>query len=440
MTELFIGVDLGTTRTKTGLVDARGELITTLDVATPWLNSDEGPVLNIDRYGEMVDRLILDVAAAAADKGGTIAGIGITGMGETGALLAPDGTAKAPGYAWHHSLGDVDKVQSDLGEEAFKTTTGHGLDLAPSIIKLAYLRDNGVAFAPGDTWLNLPEYIAWRLTGNHSTELSLAGRTGLFDLRRKTWWSDAVDYLGLPEGFLPEVPVTGSTPVGGVRGYGETLEGAPVVAAGHDHPVAAIAGALDRKGPLVISLGTSEAHIRLVDPTLTDGELLELVDRGVTVDWHPGGDYWYVLSTLPTGLTLERLARLLGAGTREERLALSESALAAKKDPRVQMRNVTLDSFDITGLHEATSRATLWRRAVEDLVDAAEAHIAQVSAVVGEPEEKFIFGGWSHDPLVREERARRGQHVRDGMPIEPGLVGAAISAAHAAGMELPYLP
>lgn len=437
MNEVFIGVDLGTTRTKVGLVDSSG-VPSDIDASpTRWSHTEDGPVLDIETHGEMVERLIVGRAHVARDKGQHIAGIGITGMGETGALLDADGRAKAPGFAWHHPLGDPRRVQADLGEERFQATTGHGLDLAPSLIKLDYLRTSGTTFAPGDKWLNLPDYIAWRLTGVHATEYSLAGRTGLFDLRAKTWWQDALTYLDLPSGFLPEHPVTGHSPVGRVQGH-EGIEGVPVVIAGHDHPVAAISGGLDRPGPLALSLGTSEAHVRIIPPTLSEKEVLHLVGLGCTIDWHPGGEYWYVLSTLPTGLTLERLARVMGAGSREARMTLSEQARSIDLDPKVGLARVSLDSFDIIGVNEATTPVTLWRRAVEDLLQNSDRHIRDVSRILGDPAEVYMFGGWSLDPLIREQRMRRKQVMRDGMSIEPGLLGAAMSAARGAGMELPY--
>ncbi len=432
MTDLWVGIDVGTTRVKAGLVDEAGRLTSLAWRPTPWQTTDEGPVVDVV---ELAD-LVLAVAQEAAETGGAargqVAGVGITGMAETGALLGPDDQPLAPGFAWHHTLGDAERVQQALGPDRFAQTTGHGCDLAPSIVKLDYLRSRGHRFRPGQVWLNIGEYIAYRLTGVRCCEFSLSGRTGLFDLVGRTWWDDALGFLGAGRWLLPGDPVPAGTAVGTVRPGLGLLSGAAVTVAGHDHPVAALACGGSEAGTVSLSLGTSEAHVRVVAPGMSAQQVLALVRLDATVDWHPLGDRWYVLSTLPTNLTLERLARLLGCDQTEARLSLSRAAATVPAAPGVRLVQADLDSFTLAGIGDGDTREGAWRAVMTQLVERAREHLDQVSAIVGSPELVQVFGGWSHDPLM----ARLRSELLSATPAtdcpEPGIVGACVLARQAA--------
>lgn len=439
MSHVLLGIDIGTTRIKAGLVDPDFHLGHVESVPTPWRTMADGPVVDVAEVGDLALAVAERCARHARERGRTVVGIGTTGMAETGALLDADRRPLAPGFAWHHTLGDSDRVQRALDPETFMRTTGHGCDLAPSIVKLDHLRQQGHVFSPGQRWLNLPEYVTWRLTGTEASELSLSGRTGLFDLVGRRWWGDGLEFLGAGEWLFPGDPVPAGTRVGTVaRTISESLAGAVVTTVGHDHPVAALSIGQFDPGSLCLSLGTSEAQIRIVTPTLTGDDVVALVHLGVTVDWHPLGDRWYVLSTLPTGLTLERLSRLVGCRDTEERLALSREAMTAGPPVGASLADVSLDGFSIVGIATGDDRPSLWRRAVEQLLAHSAAHTQEVSAIIGPPEQQAVFGGWTHDPLIRRERERMGQRPPEGTPREPGIVGAAMAAAKAAGLAHPF--
>ncbi len=440
MDNLLIGIDVGTTRVKAGLVAADFTLLHVESALTPWHTTQDGPVVDIADLGDLALQVADRCAQRAVGQGDRVAGIGTTGMAETGALLDKSGESLAPGFAWHHTLGDADRVQDALGRETFMRTTGHGCDLAPSIVKLDHLRSGGHAFLPGQRWLNIPEYLTWRLTGRAACELSLSGRTGLFDLTGRRWWGDALEFLGAGEWLMPGDPLPAGTAIGTVgEELPTSLRGAVVTTAGHDHPVAALSVAQYLPGTLCLSLGTSEAQIRIVEPTLSTDEVLALAQLGVTVDWHPLGDRWYILGTLPTGLTLERLARLVGCRTTEQRLGLSREAMDVSPPVGARLADVTLDGFSIVGITTGDDRTSLWRHAVDKLLFESARARDDVSAIIGPPSSQVLLGGWSHDPLVRRERKRMGQRALDGTPSEPGIVGAAMTAAKAAGMQHPLI-
>jgi sugar (pentulose or hexulose) kinase len=356
-------------------------------------------------------------------------------MAETGALIDAHSRPLAPAFAWHHTLGDPVRVQEALGRQHFLLTTGRDCSISPSIIKLDMLRQRGHRFAHGQRWLNIPDYVAWRLCGVQAAEISTSSRTGLVDIAARTWWDEALDFLGAGRWLLPGDLVPGGTLLGHVLpSLPASLQQASVATGGHDHPVGALAAGDSTPGFLGLSLGTAEAQVRIITPDLSAEDMMMVVQGGGTVDWHPLGDRWTVLGALPTGITLARLATLLGCESVADRMALSKAALdCPDAGPGLQLDNVTFDGFDLRGITDGASRPAVWRRAVEELAEDSSALMARMEAVLGPHAHTAAFGGWLNDPLVSQvRRAQLGPDVVLASVLEPGAVGAALLAAWAA--------
>src|SRR5450759_634881 len=325
---LALGIDVGTTRIKAEVVGLDASELHCESALTPWQQRADGAQADLDELADVA----VAVAAAAADwaqvAGHKVVSIGVTGMAETGALLDAHSRPLAPAFAWHHTLGDPVRVQEALGRQHFMLTTGRDCSISPSIIKLDMLRQRGHRFTRGQSWLNIPDYIAWRLCGVQAAEISTSSRTGLVDIAARTWWDEALEFLGAGRWLLPGELVPGGTLLGRtLPSLPASLQQASVATGGHDHPVGALAAGDSAPGSLGLSLGTAEAQVRIITPDLSPEDMVTVVQGGGTVDWHPLGDRWTVLGALPTGITLARLATLLGCETVADRMALSRAAL-----------------------------------------------------------------------------------------------------------------
>jgi len=431
MTIVAIGIDVGTTRVKASVVSDDRQELRCFSAITPWRSVDGQLQVDLTELGDVALGLAGDAARWSQDAGHEIAGIASTGMAETGALLDADGTVIAPGFAWHHTLGNAARVREALSD--FDMIAGRSCTLAPSIVKLDHLRANGHRYAPGQTWLNVPDYMAWRLCGVRAAECSTSSRTGLVDILNKRWWSDALEFLGAGPWLVPDELLPTGTLLGTASGDIPTaLRGVPVSTGGHDHPMAALSVGGQEPGTLDMSLGTAEAQLRIVAPPLTGDQIRALVNAGASVDIHPFGDRFTVLSALPTGMTLERLATMLGACDRESRQALSAQALTSQPAP-IRLHDVTLDDFGIAGISDGVTRAGVWRAAAEQLITDSAAATAKVEAILGPPTCVKTFGGWIKDALVAHLRDQLGQRAYLDEPSEPGAMGAALMALARAG-------
>jgi hypothetical protein len=110
-------------------------------------------------------------------------------------------------------------------------------------------------------------------------------------------------------------------------------------------------------------MGTAEALIRTIAEPLGPDQIEWLTDRDIDVDWSVLPDHQIMLAGRLTGLSLERVAAMLGATDRDARRRLGDEALLAVRDadgPRLV--DVGNDSLTIAGITDGTSPALVWAR------------------------------------------------------------------------------
>ena len=217
-TDLVLGVDIGTSDTKVLATTLDGREITWVAAATHW-NTRAGSLTETDpdRLYSAVLALTEQVVAKALQLIGParVLGIATTGLAEAGVLLDRAHRPVYPIIAWFDPRGSRELEQLDTAVlEEFRGRTGLPLSPLASIAKLAWMRGQGTDLA-GHTWLSVPEYIAYRLTGTLAAEYSLAARTGLLDQDTSAAWPAAVQALGADSQLLPRL-VSAGTPLGRV--------------------------------------------------------------------------------------------------------------------------------------------------------------------------------------------------------------------------------
>jgi sugar (pentulose or hexulose) kinase len=432
-TEVVVGVDVGTSRVKALAVDLAGAVRGEAERRTPWRHDGaraEVDPIALATLGQTV------AAEAAATAEATVLGIGVTGMAETGVLVDGQDQPLAPAIAWHDPRADLEPITQQIGADAFQATTGLPLSPLPSLGKLLWLRRHVADTKSAARFYSVGEWVVRRLGGAAVAELSLASRTGLFELARARPWDAAFGVLGCPP-LLGE-PVVAGTPVGTVHGpdVPAILEGAVLTVAGHDHQTAAygVGAAID--GALFDSLGTAEGLVRTVRAPLPANRVGRLAAHGIAVGWGVVADHLCILTGLPTGLTLDRVASMLGASTAAERRRLGEQAIEVQNPTAVSLVDVRYETFGITGITDGITPAGLWRSVVDDLAQRSARMVAQMDAVAGQHNQVVVGGGWLHNPAVLAAKRRQYPAMRITDIAEPGAYGAALMAAGAAGRPI----
>lgn len=437
MTDLVIGLDIGSTYLKAVLLRTDGAQVHEARRHTPWRHLPGGraemdaPVL----LAEVADLLAaLGAAVPAADP---VVGIGISGMAEAGVLIDDDGQVDLPIPAWFDPRGDdeVGRLDPDFATE-FPRRTGLPVSPLATFAKLLHARGNGARLA-GRQWLNLPEYVAHALGGGRYGEPSLRSRTGLVDQDTGEAWPEPLALLDAPADLLPPRRAAGESWGTAVRLVPPALRGAVVTVAGHDHLVASVGASCVERGDLYDSIGTAEALLRVVDGTLDADLRARLAARGITVGAHLLPGKGVLLAGIKTGLVLRRVLQLIGVTDAAGRAALDDRVLALPPDPpgAHALRVTGADNDDgVLALRadgDELSPELFFATALAHSTRVLGEVLERMDAAVGRAERTVLSGGWCSMRAVLRARAAVLPRVEVSDRIEGTVYGAGLIAAFA---------
>lgn len=431
--DLVVGLDVGTTRVKALAVTLQGVVVAESALETPWVH--RGAEAEVDPV--VLARTAIDVLvglAASFPNEARVLGVGVTGIAEAGVLIDEHGIPLAPALAWHDPRGDVASIEQSIGKQTFHEHVGMRLNSKPSIAKILWLRANVTAAKGATDFLCIAEWIVYVLGGDRVSELSLASRTGLLDVLEAKPWQAATDLVGAS--LLADRLVIAGDACGTTTGIlPSAFDDAVLTVCGMDHQSAAFASGAAVTGALFDSMGTAEALLRFEPATSMSREkLAELTSEDVAVLWGVIPGHVCVLAATLTGLSLERVRRMLGAETRDERKALADEAVRTERAGAISIEESSNTGVTITGIDDSVTPAMMWRAAVEDLLALSTAQLAFMESVVGPRSSTVIGGGWIKDPMVADAKFTQLGEYRVSEAVEPGAMGAAFFAGIAAGV------
>jgi len=429
---LLLGLDVGTSAVKAAVIDARGREVAHGRATTPWDPVPTGAEID---PAALLDAALHAAAEALGDAPeGELAGVGVAGMAETGVLLDARGRPAVPAIAWHDTRGaeEAARLRADLGAEAFAGRTGlPGSELC-TLAKYAWMRAHWPGAAAGVRWLNVAEWVVRGLGGEEAAELSLASRTGFYDLHERRPWDDALAWAQAPGGLAPEA-VPAGTPTGRVDG--DRLAGAGgavLTVGGHDHLAAAVGADAAGEGDVLDSSGTAEAFVRTVAP-LDRETVARSVAGGVTVGWHAMPDRQALLGAVWAGSALSRVLALLGVEV-EERHALEAAALEAEPNG-LELRGLDDPALTLAGIGRAASPAAAYRAALEAVGAAGASVLERMAQLAGGPGRRLVVtGGWAAGDGARAVKRSWLGPFEHSPAIFTGARGAALAAGRAAGL------
>ena len=262
MTNVFLGIDAGTSAIKVCAFDAQGTLLKKVQrfvpVITPyplWVEID------LERYWELLVEALQELTAQV----GAVAAVGLSTTCPTTILL--DDARKPLRHAMVYMDGRADEtVRSVVGQDtvSFQSRSGNRASTSTCwAANLLWVRHN-----EPDTWSRvrhvcmLNSYIALRMTGELAIDPTQASYSGLMDVKepQPRWHSELLALWDIPQSYLPPI-VAGSERLGTVQDAIGTLTGIPAgvsVALGvADTAAAAFAMQLRDNGHAFESVGTS---------------------------------------------------------------------------------------------------------------------------------------------------------------------------------------
>ena len=439
--DVFIGLDLGTTTSKALVRTGDHRDIGIVEAPTPWHRHSDGRTeTSADVLLDLAMRLIAQAISVAESTVGPVRarGIAVAGLAESGVLLDPAGRPAAPVLAWFDRRGhqQVERLATaDPGfSQLFAAKTGLPWDCQASIAKLMWLADNGWAIGPGARWLSVPEWIVHQLGGDQVREPSLASRTGLIDQNTGDPWLDGFTAAGLPVGLLPPALAAGHcagrlrhdlAPAGSAQ--------AAVTVAGHDHPVAALGGGAVGPDELFNSSGTADVVARSIPGRLDDQQRRAVVTSGWSAGSHILPDTTLILAGVRGGLLLRRVLTSLGADSPDARAVLDQASLAVDTlPPGLEVSGAGPTGNDVViRLGDDATPAAIWAAATRYTAAEIRTLLANIERVVGPHRRGVASGGWTRMSSVRAAKASAIDHLSFSPVTQPGVTGAALLAMYA---------
>lgn len=348
----YLGIDIGTTRTKVGCYDSsKGALIAIRHAPTPvsgdpWGGVRDAVVL-VGLVRRLLDALLNDDAVRARE----LAGVAVGSVGEEIVLLDASGGVTGPVLTWHAAHGR---------EAAAGLPSGpwDGMDDTFSVFKLVWLaRHRAEELSRATTFTDLADFVAGELMGSGGAEtflnVSHSSRTGLVDLNVLRWRGGLLADLGAANLTMPELVSSGTT-VGHTVASGRLPGDLPVVAGGHDHWCGAFGAGVRRAGDVYVSAGTSEAQVMLVNDL--PGEQPPGVDVGAFVV----DDLRYLHRATPSGRFYQSWHDILYAGVNDLRLwdevdAVAGAVAAAEVDADLRTVHLAPLPIDTTSAYAMAS-------------------------------------------------------------------------------------
>ncbi len=417
---LLVGVDVGTTRIKAGLVDVAGQERGYASTATRWRRLPTGAEADPDDFQHSVRQVLAELLAAAPP--GEILGVGVTSMAETAILLDAPGRAAGPAVAWfdRRAAAEHRQLEADLSAAEIGQRTGLTPGQIPTIATLRWLVREYPGLRRASQVLTVAEWVVYGLGGMAAAEASLASRTGALMVAQREWWPDAVRWAGLAGSIFPEIRAAGSSwgQVRGAAGGLGRLAGATLTVAGHDHVVASVGSGVANRRQATDSCGTAEALIRplAADPGVDPAAG---IPDGISTGWHVLPGHYCLLSGLRLGIDFIPLLDQLGAPAAHGRTALDEPVLAA------------LDDGNAADMPAAPRQ---WHAALAASVQRAAHSLGRLERLGGPIAEVRVSGGWAANPVLRRLKAACFPSPVYPDIAEAGIRGAALLAGLAAGV------
>jgi xylulokinase len=445
---ILIGADVGTTNIKVVAFDRSGRAVESASSPTPTRypgpgRADHDPEELWTSFAATLRRV-----TGKLDDPGRVASIAVASVGEAAVPLDSGGDPTSDIIAWFDGRArpQAQRLGRAIGQDRLFGLTGLSLQPIFGLCKLLWLKDNEPdAFSRTARWLNVADYMAFRLCGVAATDFSLASRTLALDLQGLRWADGLLEEVGVPPDLFAPLHKSGSVlgPVGReAAGATGLSEGVCVAVGGHDHVCGALAVGVTEKGTMLNSLGTAEAIFLPLESPLTNPRVGE---QGYTQGAHVAGQYYVFGGQYTSGASVEWWREILDGADYDS--LISEAAnvppgsFGAFFLPHLRLANPPYDDpaarGAFVGLSTDVGRGALFRAVLEGLAYDSRNSLEPLLAHAGLQELRAIhaIGGGTQNRLLMSIKATvMNQKITVSGVEEATSLGAAILGGIGAGI------
>jgi xylulokinase len=307
--EYLIGVDIGTSGTKTVLFDNSGHAVASKTIEyllyqphNGWAEQDPQDWWAATYSG------IKYVIQKSGVKAAEIKGIGLSGQMHGLVMLDKQGRVLRKSIIWcdQRTAEECELMNRIVGEQRLIEITANPALTGFTASKILWVQNNEPEIYAKCARIMLPkDYIRYMLTGEFATEVSDAAGMQLMDISKRCWSDEILNKFHIDRSLLGEMhespDVTGKVHRQAAELTG-LKEGTPVVGGAGDNAAAAVGTGVVRSGSAFTTIGTSG-----VVYAVSDKVSIDLKGRVHTLCAPVPGKWTIMSCTQAAGLSLKWL-------------------------------------------------------------------------------------------------------------------------------------
>lgn len=447
---LLAGIDVGTTNIKAVIFDLAGQPVAQASVSTPIYYPQPGWAYFQGEELWQGTAAALRQATGQLDDAGRIVGLAVGSLAETAIPLDAHNQPTYQAIAWfdRRTKPQVEWLERTVGQDRLYEISGMPLQPLFGLCKLLWFKENEPdAFRRTVRWLNVADYIAYRLSGVQASDYSLACRVMALNLRTLTWDTALLQEVGIsPELFAPLC--YSGTPLGPVTPEAAAATGLPssaqVAAGGHDHPCGALAIGVIQPGDIMDSMGTSEPIFIPLRQPIPDPVMAR---QGYSQGVHAvAGCYYATTTNFTSGACVEWFRDIVGhdldyATLIAEAATVPPGSLGVYFLPHLRLAHTPNTDLRgrgaFIGLSADARRGVLFRALLEGLAYDSRNGLESLLSYPGvvAPNQIYAIGGGTRNPLLmRIKAAVFNRPITVATVAEAVSLGAAILGGLGAGI------
>lgn len=260
----LIGIDLGTSATKTVLFDEEGGIVASASQEYPMYQPQNGWAEQ--RPEDWRDAALTTITKVVKESGvdkEEIKGLGISGQMHGLVMLDEAGKVIRPSIIWcdQRTAKECEEITEKIGRERLIEITANPALTGFTASKILWVRNHEPENYAKCRHILLPkDYVRYILTGEFATEVSDASGMQLLDVPNRCWSDEVLEKLEIDKNLLAKVyesvEVTGTILPEIAEKTGLSVHTAVVGGAG-DNAAAAVGTGIVREGRAFTTIGTS---------------------------------------------------------------------------------------------------------------------------------------------------------------------------------------
>ena len=260
----IIGIDIGTSGTKTVLFDETGKVIASNTIEYPMYQPQNGYAEQdpADWANAAINTIKAVMQISGVNKE-DVKGIGLSGQMHGLVMLDKQNEVIRRSIIWcdQRTAHEVDQMNEILGREKLIEITANPALTGWTAAKILWVKNNEPQNYERCRHILLPkDYIRFVLTHEYATEVSDASGMQLLNIAERNWSDEVIERLGLDKSMLGKVyescEITGrlTKQMAELTGL---CEGTPVVGGAGDNAAAAVGTGVVEDGKAFTTIGTS---------------------------------------------------------------------------------------------------------------------------------------------------------------------------------------